>query len=192
MGSSMRYAIVVILIIFFGVVGTIFLIGRGNRKPSIINQPQIVHVADYVDDSSSSVSWTMQGRLLGQERRRSVQITVSPSERKVELIEGYNNKVSKSLTLPNDKAAYANFLIALENLNFARERKVVQPDERGVCPLGMRYIYELHSGSDQKSRLWSNSCSSKEGTFAGVAVTTKQLFKNQIPDYEKFVAGVVF
>lgn len=188
----MRYAIVVILIIFFGVVGTIFLIGRGNRKPATVNQPQTVHVADYVDDSSSKVSWTMQGRLLGQERRRSVQITVSTNERKVELIEGYNKKVSKSLTLPNDKAAYTNFLIALENIKFAQERKVVQPDERGVCPLGMRYIYELHSGSEQKSRLWSDSCSSKDGTFAGVAVTAKQLFKNQIPDYEKFVAGVTF
>lgn len=188
----MRYAIVVILIIFFGVVGTIFLIGRGNRKPATVNQPQIVHVADYVDDSASKVSWTMQGRLLGQERRRSVQITVSAGERKVELIEGYNNKVSKSITLPNDKAAYTNFLIALENINFAKERKVVQPDERGVCPLGMSYIYELHSGAEQKSRLWSDSCSSKNGTFAGVALTAKQLFKNQIPDYEKFVAGIAF
>jgi hypothetical protein len=188
----MRYAIVVILIIFFGVVGTIFLIGRGNRRNAVQNQPQVVHVADYVNDDASLVSWTMQGRIVGKELRRAVQITVTPSERRVELFEGYNQKVTKSLTLPNDTAAYTHFLLALENLNFGRERKVKQPDERGVCPLGTRYIYEVRSGSEQKSRLWSDSCASADGTFAGVAITIKQLFKNQIPEYEKFISGVQF
>lgn len=188
----MRYAIVVILIIFFGVVGTIFLIGRGNRRSTVQNQPQVVHTADYVNDEASRVSWTMHGRLVGKERRRAVQITVTGSERRAELLEGYDQKVTKSLILPNDKAAYTNFLLALENLNFGRERKVKQPDERGVCPLGSRYIYELHSGSTQKSRLWSDSCASANGTFDGIAITTRQLFKNQIPEYEKFISGVQF
>lgn len=194
MGSSLRYIIVVLLIIFFGVLSTVFVVGRFNksRNTSPLNQPKTVHVADYVNNDTSSVRWTQEGRLLGNDRRRSVQITVSPTERRADVLEGYDQKIIKTVTFSNDKTAYTNFMLALENLGFGRERKVKQPDERGVCPLGSRYIYEVREGNAQKIRLWSDSCSNNNGTFAGNSITTRQLFKAQITDFDKFISGVQF
>lgn len=193
MGSSVRYIAAVLFIIFIGVVGTIVLIGRGRNKPAQTdNTPKTVHVADYVNNERSQVVWTQEGRLVGTDVRRAVRVTVTPSERKVELLEGYNQKVTKTAIFSNDKTAYTSFLLALENLNYGKERKVKQPDERGVCPLGSRFIYEIRENGENKLRLWSDSCVSAEGTFAGIAPTTRTLFKAQITGYEKFISGTIF
>ncbi len=171
---------------------TVFVVGRVRKATTPTNVPKTVHPADYVDNASSKVSWTQQGRLVGNDLRRSVKITVTPTERRVDLLDGYDQKITKTTIFTNDKVGYTSFLLALENLNFGRERKVTQPDERGVCPLGQRYIYELHDGGTQKIRLWSDSCVAAEGTYAGSATTTRQLFKAQITGYEKFISGVKF
>lgn len=192
MGSSLRYIIVVLLIIFFGVLSTVFVVGRVRKAATPAHVPEKVHPADYVDKPSSKVTWTQQGRLVGDDLRRSVKITVTPTERRVDLLEGYDPKITKTAIFTNDKVSYTSFLLALENLNFGRERKVTQPDERGVCPLGKRYIYELHDGDVQKMRLWSDSCITAQGTYAGAAATTRQLFQAQITGYAKFISGVNF
>lgn len=187
----MRGILVILAILFFGVLGTVFFVGRVNKGRNT-NVPVGIHLADYVNKDNSSVRWTMQGRLVGEDSYRAVRVTVTPGYRRAEILEGYNDKVSKTVELPNTKAGYTDFLLALDNLRFSQERKVRQPDDRGVCPLGYRYIYELNEGDKQKIRLWSDSCVSSDGTMAGQATTIRQLFKAQITDYTRFVSGVKF
>ena len=163
-----------------------------HKSTTTKTQSKLVHAADYVDVGNSSVSWTEQGRLVGDDKRRAVRVTVSANERKVELLDGYNETVEKTVVQPNNKTAYTSFLIALENLHFGQERIAKQTDERGVCPIGQRYIYEIRAGANQKSRLWSDSCLATDGTFAGLAGTTRQLFKSQITTYDKFILGTQF
>src|ERR1700694_4011901 len=193
MGNSLRYLFVFALFILLAVFGTVFLIKQITHKDtSHLGKTKIIHPADFIDVDNSTVSWTEQGRLLGEDQRRSVRVTVSATQRQVELLDGYNQTLEKSITQPNNKTAYSTFLIALENLRFGQDRIVKQGDERGDCPLGLRYIYEIHQGSDQKLHTWSDSCNAANGTFAGDSYTTRQIFKAQITDYNQFVAGVEF
>ena len=187
----MRSIIVILAIIFLGVFGTVFFIGRLNKGHST-GLPIGTHLADFTDNESSSVRWTMQGRLVGDDSYRSVRITVSPTYRRAEILQGYEQKATKTVDLPNNKTAYTNFLIALDNLHFGNERRVQNPDDRGVCPLGNRFIYELYDGDNQKLRLWSDTCVSSEGTMDGQASNIRQIFKAQITDYNRFVSGVTF
>ena len=193
MGSSIRYIIAVVLILFFAVFGTIFLVKQISRDTKTVKTAlSTIHPADFSGNNNATIRWTQYGRLVGDDRRRAVRITISHNERKVELLTGYGEKVEKSITMPNDEKGYTDFLIALEKINFGQERSVKNNDDRGACPLGQTYVYEIYDGSDQKMRRWSDSCNAADGPFAGNAGTTRQLFKNQITGYDKFVAGIQF
>ena len=191
MGSSIRYIIVIVLILLFAVFGTIFLVRQITRDSSTIStELKTVHPADFIDKSNSSVTWTQQGRLLGDDRHHSVRISINQNERRADLLTGYDERIEKSIVLPNNKQAYTEFMIALEKLNFGKERSVKQTDVRGACPTAFRYIYQIHEGSDEKQNLWSDSCAAADGTFAGKADTVRVLFQAQITGYEKLTAGV--
>lgn len=193
MGSTLRYILAVVLILLFAIFGTVFLVRQFTRdSKGTIETARIVHTADLLEASDARVVWIQQGRVVGSDRRREVRITVTPTERKAEIITGYDNKVEKTVTFANDKAAFTTFLISLENIRFGQERTVAQVDERGVCALGQTYVYEIHQGNDQKSRLWSDSCSSSNGTYGGKTTVARQLFQSQITGYQKFIAGVRF
>lgn len=193
MGSSVRYILAVVLILLVAIFGTVFLVKQFTRDSHTIQTTlHVVHPADFIDKDNASVSWTHQGRLLGDDRRRSVRVTITPTERRADLLSGYGERVEKSIVLGNDKKGYGDFLRALENMHFGQERSVKQTDERGACPLAFTYIYEIHEGSEQKLHLWSDSCIATDGTFGGKAGTVRQLFQNQITGYEKLVAGVQF
>jgi hypothetical protein len=63
-------------------------------------------------------------------------------------------------------------------------------DERGLCPLGFRYILDLNQDGDDLSRLWASSCGSKVGDSAANVPTISQLFQDQIPNYDSLVNQV--
>jgi hypothetical protein len=193
MGSTVRFIIGVVLVLLLAVFGTIFLVRQFSRDAAdATKEVTVIHPADFIDKQGSSVIWKQEGRVVGDEVRRSVRITVSATERKAELLTGYEEKVERSIVLPNDKEAYAKFMISLEHAGFGTERKVKQVDERGICPLGQTYIYEIIESSQSKLRLWSTSCTAKDGTFGGKTTTVRQLFQAQIPGYEKITSGVRF
>jgi hypothetical protein len=185
----MRYAIVVLLTLFLIIIGIVVLIGRGNRNAST-QTASTVKLADQVDKDFTRVSWTMQGELVGEEERRAVRVTVSESERVVEVLEGYEENIGKRKTFANTKAAFDTFIQALDRLGFGRQQETKITDERGVCPLGNRFIYELSSGGEQIFRTWSDNCLDSNGTYGGSTSLARQIFKNQITDYDKFVRGV--
>lgn len=149
-----------------------------------------VKLTEFATDTGSSVIWVQQGPVEGQDQRRSVRITISPSERRFEILSGYEESVERTQTFSNNNQAYEAFIQALNNAGFARERDVPLKDERGVCPLGNRFIYELKDDGDRKLRTWSASCNNAAGPFAGNSLLTRQLFQRQIPDYNKQVRGV--
>ena len=77
---------------------------------------------------------------------------------------------------------------ALARTGFSKERKSSLQDERGICPTGQRYVYEIIDNNDQVSRTWAGQCNA--GNSLGNAPLILQLFRNQITDYGKFVNGV--
>lgn len=191
----MKYIIAIIIITILAIIGSLTLIGReqGSNNPSKVARS--TKLAEYSDKDSSSISWTMQGRLIGEDQRHSVRITVTKSKRTVALLSGYEERVEKSTDYMNTPAAYEAFARSLDTYNFGKERRVRQPDERGVCPLGNRFVYRLTDFGKEIMRTWSDTCSSSNGSYGGgnsSAQVIGQLFKAQITDYSKFISGTQF
>lgn len=188
----MRYGIAIIIIAFLAIIGTVlFAGGNGNDTPAA--KARTTKLADYENKDNANVSWTVQGRLLGQDQRRAIRITINRNKRMIELLNDYEGRVERSSEFANSPAAFADFTRALDNLGFGKERIVKQPDERGMCPLGNRYIYRLTEGAQEVMRTWSDTCAPADGPFGGgkTAPVIQQLFKAQITDYNKFVIGVL-
>jgi hypothetical protein len=189
--------------IFFGIIGFILLMiilvailasgGSGNKPKTANNAVTLKSLPSYAN-TGATVSWTVQGRVNGDEMHRSIRVTVGENERVLQVIQGYNNQVITSQVFPNNSAAYDVFLRSIGGQGFLLKAKPQKPpvsdNENGYCPLGYRYIYELNQGNDDLSRLWSSTCGTKVGTFGGAPSTIQSLFQLQIPDYNQLTSEV--
>lgn len=186
----MRYIVVILVVAMLFIVGVLTLSNRGSKSNSSPNAPKITKVTDEADKPATRVTWTEQGRLVDEDQRKAVRIIVTPTSRTIQLLSGYEERVDRSEDFSNTQTAFDTFIRALDQMNFGKERTVKQADERGMCPFGNRYIYNLDG--DTSLRSWSDSCSTSDGTFGGSSSNTvdiRRLFQNQINDYTKFVSG---
>jgi hypothetical protein len=177
----------IILIIIFGVV----LLRGGSNKPKPITPVtrQILDLPEYAN-TDAQVRMTIDGRINGEDIHRAIRITVGRDQRSIDIIHGYSDQVIESHQYPNSLNAYDVFLRALKGQGFLQARKKVKnTDDRGQCPLGQRYIFELNQSGEQISRLWASNCSGV-GTFAGKSSNTQTLFKRQISEYDKITSKV--
>jgi len=159
-----------------------------SSGPKPVQQPKR-DIADYANTSATAV-YTVVGQINAEELHRGIRISVNRNLRTVEVLSGYNNTVINSKGFPNTQAAYDEFLYALRGAGFTRTQETKTKEEKGTCPLGQRYIYQLQEFGDDVQRLWSTSCIRSDGPFGGSATLVKQLFQKQILDYDKFVRGV--
>lgn len=182
----MRYIIGVlgVILVIFLFVALIF--GRGNNS-STQTKPT-TQLVDYAD-KNSSVSLTTVGKLVGNDERREIRVTVTPNERRLEILSGYDESVISLQTYPNTQEAYSNFLSALAANGFTKKRATSVTDPRGLCPTGNRYVYDLSQDGNHISNLWNTSCNDGSN-FAGRASTIREIFKNQVPDYNKQTQSV--
>jgi hypothetical protein len=177
---------VVILLLLFVVV---FVFNRGDETPKPTqNTEQAAELTSYAD-KNSEVSLTVIGQLVGNDQHRSVRITISANERRMEVLSGYDQQVLSSQSYENNQAAYEAFLSALGGQGFTRSKKTNITDSRSVCPTGQHYEFRLSENGEEKSNLWSVSCD-RSGNFNGRAGTIRQLFQRQIPDYSQQITGV--
>jgi len=187
-----RYIIGVIVAIVVAFIAIVLIVSKpsSNRvdKPAKDKVPAAVNLTKYAN-SNSRTEYTTQGRIVGDNQFQSVRISVSATERKVEVMNGYENSVVSSQTFPNNSAAYSTFLEALKQASYASKQTSLQKDFRGVCPLGRRYVYILEDPGSKVVDTWSTTCS-KTGTFAGNASLTRQLFQAQIPNYNRLTSAV--
>lgn len=188
---------------FLGVIGAsiaiillvVFVFRRPNEPTRITTEPggttveEQLHLPDYAD-SSAVVRYTIQGKVVGEEQYRSIRISVSQSSRKVEVLQGYDQTVIDTKEYPNKQTAFDNFLQALDKAGYSNVREDISSDERGVCPKGRRYVFDIIENGDTMQRTWTTSCGSRTGSFAGNRSTIESLFRDQIPDYRKTVATV--
>lgn len=190
---SPRKRFVIFLTAVVGFILLLFLIfGRGSSNtPKPIETKKTnktpSSLVDYID-RDSKVILTVAGRINGDDAHRQIRITVTPTEREVEVIQGYQNNVIKKQNYSNNRAAYDQFMRSLARTGFSKERKSVLKDERGICANEHRYIYQIIDNNEQVSRTWAAQCN--KGNSMGNAPFILQLFRNQITDYGKFVNGV--
>ncbi len=188
----MRYGLAILITIFLLIVGAVVFVGSNNSS-SPTTSVRNTKLADYENSDHARITWTQQGRLVGDDRRKAIRVTVTRSKRTIEILDGFAERVEQSRELANTPEAFSAFVRALDTANFGRERNVKQPDERGVCALGNRFIYRLTDSGKEVMRTWSDSCLRSDGPFGGGGNTAAQiasLFKAQITDYSKTVSGI--
>ena len=184
----MRY-----LIGFLGVVAILILIivlivrGGGNSGGS-----DNIDLADYLT-STSQVRFTLDGQVSASETHYVSRISVNQNEATIDIMQGYEGDVIRSRTYPMNQNSYAAFLLSLKRAGFTvgnTDRDL--RDERGFCPLGSRFIYELYDDGRLTTRFWNTSCNNKEGTYKGNTPLTQQLFQLQIPAYGELTSDLNF
>ncbi len=187
----MRYFLAFLGLIAIIVLMIVLIVNHGpGTTTGTTSGKQVIHASDYID-KNSEVSLTTDGQINASEFHRTIKITITANSRNLTVFKGYEGAVLKQQNYPNDKSAYDSFMHSLDKAGFTKEKTgVTQVDERGVCPTGSRFIYQLRNDDKDLLRLWSVSCTNTQGTFAGVGSTVRSLFQKQIPDYSKQLQGV--
>lgn len=182
----MKYVLGIFGVIFVAIIAIVLIThGGGDKRPVV--KPLVV--SEEAREGVSAV-YTVQGAVVGENQRRAIRIIVNQDERRLEILSGYGEAVERSNTFSNTNAGFENFLVALDQAGYNTKRPTRIDDERGACPLGRRYIYELREYSQEMLRLWNTSCGGKLGNFNGRSTTVRRLFERQIPNYQKLVSGV--
>lgn len=174
-------------LIAIGLIVLIFVIilkgGSGTKQ-------QQIDLNSYAN-SEAQVQLTIDGPITADQTHQEIQITVGRSQSQFELLSGYQNSVQATKSYQNNQDAYTVFLHALNLVGFTKGNSDPKSsDERGYCPNGERYIFELTQGSDQIQRYWSTSCG--QGTYHGNTAQTLALFQKQIPDYDVLTSSISF
>lgn len=185
----MRYIIGLLLGIGL-IVLTFILIFRafsgGNDEP----QQQQIKLVDYAS-STAVVRYTIDGRVNADQDHNRVRVTVGRDQILFEHIQGYEGRTVRTQTYPSNQQAYATFLRSIDQANFTVGSEEVDDDERGYCPNGRRYIYEVVDGADQVQRWWSTSCGTDIGSYqGGNASVIRTLFQRQVPEWNDLTRGI--
>lgn len=181
----MKYVFGVLITLFVLLIGALFVFGGNDAPSDAVSKPVL---QDYAK-GNTRVVMTTYGRLVGEDERRAIRISISATERRVDVLGGYNETVVSTKSFANTQAAYDNLLSGLSRAGFMSEKSSTIEDPRGVCPTGKRYEYKVTSDFKDVSSLWSNSCD-KTGTLAGSRKQITTLFEAQIPEYDDHVKGV--
>ncbi len=172
---------------FFGFLASIGLIvfvfiliirgfsGSGSKK----NIP--APLVDYAN-TSVQMQYTIDGQINADQEHEALRITVDQNESKIEVLKGYTQAVAETKTYPSNQDAYGTFLRALDVAGYTKGNSdSAKKDERGFCPNGFRYNFDIVDGSSNKQHYWATSCG--QGTSKGNTNTIRSLFQQQIPDY---------
>lgn len=159
--------------------------GGGKKTQTTATSEQTLNS---LADTDTKVRTTIQGPINADPIHEQVRITVDREGSFFEYIQGYENNVVKSQGYESNQVAFTNFLHALTNAGFDKgDDSKELSDERGSCPLGDRYIFEIIENGKITSRYWSTDCGKKTGNYLGNTPLTLTLFRNQIPDYQTLI-----
>ena len=181
-------AVVILLII----IGIIVIVGGGGEKPPTADVVEVRPLPEY-STTNAEVSMTVRGIINGEDLHRSIRITVSQNQRRLDIIFGYSGTIDKAFSFDNSQPAYEEFLYAIAGAGFLNGKEGLSEaasNPKGKCPLGQLSTFELTDGIETVSSLWSSTCGTKVGTLAGSSSVLQQLFRLQITDYNELVSGV--
>ncbi len=165
----------------------IFLIFHSSGKPKV---PTTSKTLDSYAVTDAEVSLIVDGPINADQLHQQVNITVGRDSATFEHIQGYQGNVVSLQNYANNVDAYTNFLFALAHAGFTEGNTSSSlADERGYCPLGDRYIFELKQDNQELERFWATNCGSPK-TYQGNLSLTISLFQAQIPDYAQLVQNI--
>lgn len=187
-----RDAFLFIGIFILIILGFLLIITAGHgKKPAPTTTPVVKTLPDYAT-TDAITTMTIDGIVNSDELHRSIRITIGNDSRELQIIQGYSGHVLSTQTFYNTQDAYGVFLRAINNSGFLAKLKNTKApdDERGQCPLGNRYIFELDQEGTTLSRLWASDCGTADGTLGGSSTVLQDLFERQILHYNDLINNV--
>lgn len=176
--------LIVIGLIFVGILLLVRLLFGGSDPAP---QPK----DDLVDSATTTqtMQLTIQGPVTADQEHKQIKVEVSASQTRLELITGYEGRADKTEVYSNNATSYADFLRGLDLLGYTQgsDDRALK-DERGYCPTGQRFVFEIKDGSETKQRYWSSTCKDT-GSYKGLTTQTVNLFKAQIPNFSAVTNG---
>lgn len=183
-GISLLFIVIIAIIQLARIAGNI----TGSSDENIDNQ-QTELVLGEQNNLLSSVQFVIRGPIIAQEEHLEIRFTISQRTRLLQLINGYDGKVQKSISLPNTSNSYQALLDALEVNGFNEQKSTVGDGPEGICAANQVYFYRIKANGATVNELWAGSCSGGYGNFAGNNTAINYLFKSQFPSYGEFSAG---
>jgi hypothetical protein len=178
----MRYFLGFLITIGLIVLLVVLLFGGGGDKGKVpTTKTPLISYAN----TDTIVRETIDEKVNDVENHRQILITVGRDSTDFELHKGYDGDVLRSQSYPMTASSYASFLRSLQHAGFTEGNNDDSlKDERGYCPLGKRYIFEVIDSEKTIERFWATSCgNSTPKTFNGKLSTVLDLFQLQVPDY---------
>lgn len=167
------------------ILGVLLLIIRGFSGDEPKEQK---FLTDYTT-TNTTMQMTIQGPVNAEQQHQGVRVTIGKSENRVEILQGYDQKVVSTQSFTSNETAYGTFLRALQLKGYTKGKADPKlADERGFCPAGNRFIFEIKNGDNKIQRFWQSSC--KEGNFGGNLSAVMDLFEAQIPEYRTIISDV--
>lgn len=162
----------------------IFSGGNGEEAPQV----ERTRLVDYAD-TSVVMQYTVDHRINYKDEHRQEVTTVGRDSVTFQVLEGYSGQVLRTSTYDNTEEAYASFLLALDRSGYTNGNPdEALRDERGFCPQGRRYIFEIQDGSRVLQHYWDTSCRGTQ-TFEGQTSAVRSLFRLQVPEYRELTRG---
>lgn len=139
-----------------------------------------------------SVSMTVRGPIVADEKFHSYQIDISPTGRSIKTYTGYLDSIIASNSLVNSVAAYEQFVYALDKADLADGVELLgdRNDVRGVCATGRVYEFGILNNGQSVKTLWTSTCKGSKGSLKGSVTQLTSLFVSQIPDADKLIKKV--
>jgi hypothetical protein len=159
----------------------IILLFSGHGKPKVAVTSKTL---DSYASTDAQVRLTIDGPVNAVSQHEQIRITVDRDDVTFENLNGYDGDVVNSQIFANTESSYDVFLHALAHGGFTKgDPNPAARDERGYCPTGERYIFELTQDGDSLERYWATSCGSPK-TYLGNLTLTLVLFQAQVPGYD--------
>ncbi|MGC1176530.1 MAG: hypothetical protein WA843_00505 [Candidatus Saccharimonadales bacterium] len=183
----MRYFIGFIVTLGLIIILILLLVTGGGSKSKTSTAPKTL--TSYVD-TDAEVRLLVDGPVNADQIHQRELITVGRYNVTFQQMQGYDNAIVNTQSYPSTRDAYAAFLHSLQHAGFTNVKTDPKlADERGYCPLGNRYVFELRQNDADIERYWATSCG-KPKTFPGNTDMVITLFKAQIPDYDTLTQNI--
>lgn len=176
--------VIIIIVAIAGLVALVRLLFTGSPSAETeqtvnVSQQNLLNTAE-----GRSVSMTVRGPIVADEDFRSYQITVSPGSRDFKAFSGYLAAVLDQQSLPNNTAAYDQFVHALDKANMVKGTPFEGEKNNvlGICATGKVYEFSVLGDGGVDQMLWTSTCSGSPGSLRASATQLSQLFLNQIPN----------
>ena len=186
----MFITLVVIVLVIVAVVSIGRAIFGQNSETDVEQETDIGRDALLNTGSGHAVRMRVRGPIVAQEEFKSYEIQVSQSKRVMKVYSGYLDRVQKRKNLGNTRAAYEQFVYALDKANLMKGEVPTDDaknDLRGICASGYVYEYAVIESGDELKRLWTSTCKGSPGSLEASTEQLNDLFFDQVPDSRELV-----